>query len=70
MVIDDATYFVGANANVHRDDGKILCESMNMTLISFESDAQKWRSVNTWLSDNGTMHISKILKMPNKRLHS
>jgi hypothetical protein len=56
--IDNATYLIDTFVGYHRDDAKIMCESMNMTLLSFEGDEQKWISVNRWLLENG-MHNLK-----------
>jgi hypothetical protein len=51
--IDNTTYFIDITG-IHRDDAKSVCESVNMTMISFEGDEQKWYSVNRWLNENGT----------------
>jgi hypothetical protein len=51
--IDNATYYIDALSGYKRDEAKMTCESMNMTMISFEGDEQKWRSVNRWLADSG-----------------
>jgi hypothetical protein len=52
--IDNATYYIGT-FGYSRDEAKMACESMNMTMISFEGDEQKWRSINIWIRDNGTL---------------
>jgi hypothetical protein len=51
--IANATYFIDTITGFHRDDAKTMCATMDMTLISFEADEQKWRAVTTWLNDNG-----------------
>jgi hypothetical protein len=56
--IDNVTYFIDGFTGYKRDDAKIVCESMNMTMISFEGDEQKWQAVNKWLSVSG---ITKII---------
>jgi hypothetical protein len=53
--IDNATYYIDTLTGYSRDEAKMACESLNMTMISFEGDEQKWRSVNRWLSDSGTL---------------
>jgi hypothetical protein len=55
--INNATYYIDAlpESGYSRDEAKKVCESVNMTMISFEGDEQKWRSVNRWLRDNGTL---------------
>jgi hypothetical protein len=55
--IDNATYYIDALSGYKRDEAKMTCESMNMTMISFEGDEQKWRSVNRWLADSGNAKI-------------
>jgi len=36
-----------------RENAKVACESLKMTLISFEGDRQKWDAINSWLLENG-----------------
>jgi hypothetical protein len=50
--IDNATYYIDALSGYTRDEAKMTCKSMNMTMISFEGDEQKWRSINGWLADS------------------
>jgi hypothetical protein len=52
--IDNATYYIDAVTGYSRDEAKMACDSMNMSMISFEGDEQKWSSVNRWLIANGT----------------
>lgn len=55
MEIDNSIYFIFAdNLGYHREPAKVVYESMNMTMISFEGDEQKWRSINKWTSENCT----------------
>jgi hypothetical protein len=51
--IDNVTYYIDTLARYKRDEAKMVCESVNMTMISFEGDELKWRSVNSWLADSG-----------------
>jgi hypothetical protein len=53
VLIDNKTYFIDMQQLYFRDDSKITCESMNMTLIRFEGDQQKWIAVNDWIVSNG-----------------
>jgi hypothetical protein len=53
--IDNATYYIDALTGYSRDEAKLLCESVNMTMISFEGDEQKWRAVNSYVSNSGTL---------------
>jgi hypothetical protein len=54
--IDNKTYYIDITG-IHRDDSKTVCESVNMTMISFEGDEQKWYSVNRWLYENGMQQL-------------
>jgi hypothetical protein len=53
VLIDNATYYIDAFVGYSRDEAKMVCESVNMTMISFEGDEQKWRAVNTYVSNYG-----------------
>jgi hypothetical protein len=61
--IDNATYYIDAVNGYSRDEAKMVCESVNMTMISFEGDEQKWSSVNRWLIDNG-IRIQQLISTP------
>jgi hypothetical protein len=52
--IDNATYLIDTLTGYTRDDAKIMCENLNMTMVTFEdADQQKWSSINSWLNFNG-----------------
>jgi hypothetical protein len=53
VVIDNATYFIDTATGFRRDNAKLACESLKMTLISFEGDRQKWDAINFWLLGHG-----------------
>lgn len=52
--IDNATYFFEIVTGFHhRDDAKTTCESLNMTMIRFEGEEQKWLAIKEYLTKNG-----------------
>jgi len=52
--INNQTYYIDTVIAYLRDDAKTICESVNMALLSFEGDQQKWLAVNNWILENGT----------------
>ena len=53
MEIDNKTYFIDVEQLYYREDAKSMCGSMNMKLIRFEGDQQKWIAINDWIVSNG-----------------
>jgi hypothetical protein len=53
--IDNATYYMDAFTGYSRDEAKMVCESVNMTMISFEGDEQKWLAVNSYVNNSGML---------------
>jgi hypothetical protein len=39
--INNATYLIDAASGYRREEAKKMCESMNMTMVTFEGDSTK-----------------------------
>lgn len=55
--IENSTYYLDTTSGLHRDKAKTVCESVNMTMINFGNDGEKWQTVFKWVSENGKVLI-------------
>jgi hypothetical protein len=46
------TYYIDTATVLHHDESSALCQSMNMSLVTFE-DPEKWNNMVLWLFKNG-----------------
>jgi hypothetical protein len=53
VIIDNATYFMDMVTGFHREDAKTTCESLNMTMIRFEGEEQKWLAIKKYFTEEG-----------------
>jgi hypothetical protein len=54
VVIDGVSYFIFySTTGLDRQLATSVCDEKNTTLISFEGDEDKWRTVNEWLMLTG-----------------
>jgi hypothetical protein len=52
--INGTTFYIDVNENgFSREEAMALCDTQNMTLLSFENATEKWENVNGWLEING-----------------
>lgn len=56
--VNGTSMYIDANPTGYsRDEAIALCNSLNMTLLSFENDTEKWENVNYFLDINGMYFI-------------
>lgn len=58
--VNGSDFYIDKNL-VSRAESKELCESLNMTLISFET-AEKWTMISDWTFANGTKIYRLLLE--------
>jgi hypothetical protein len=46
------TYYIDTSLVLHHDESSALCQSMNMSLVTFE-DPEKWNNMVLWIFING-----------------
>jgi hypothetical protein len=60
--INGTTFYINVNANgFSREEAIALCNTQNMTLLSFENATEKWENVNNWLEINGMRNSIEFL---------
>lgn len=50
--INGTSFFIDTINSYLRDEAKTLCESIDMTMVTFDTE-EKWTNVMTWLQNSG-----------------
>jgi hypothetical protein len=46
--INGTSFFIDIHSGYYRDEAKAMCESLNMTMVTFDTE-EKWMNVMAWL---------------------
>jgi len=59
--INGTTYFIDSVNYLYRYEAKAQCESMNMTLATFDTK-EKWNNMMTWIENTGQYNYAYPFK--------